>query len=81
MVLLIPQLPAEKGNYYVVDVRVYMYVALKDKSESNKQKKNYITTCTGRVQIMFGADKSSLESVILTLLKRPTHMFCMHNKI
>lgn len=65
MVLLIPQLPAENGNYHVVAVRVSMYVVDKDKSESNKEKKNYIITCTGRVQLMFEADKSSLESAIL----------------
>ena len=36
VVLLIPQLPGEKRQLFVVAVTMYMYVVHKDKSESNK---------------------------------------------
>ena len=36
VVLLIPQFPGEKRQLFVVAVTMYIYVAHKDKSESNK---------------------------------------------
>ena len=36
VVILIPQLPGEKRQLFVVAVTMYMYVVHKDKSNSNK---------------------------------------------
>ena len=54
----------KKGNYYVVTVTMKMYVVHKDKLPSTNGKKTYFIICTGRIQIMFRAEKSSQESVI-----------------